>query len=576
MNTEEAATNEKILNGLIGSGGLATGKAHVIKKRRPEVLPKKINKDEINAHKEKFFEVREKTNSDFESLLQLDDSLADSKEVILAQQHIANDPEIEKKVLELIEQGPHACDYAIYESFTSFIERLKESGSQMFQNRIIDLEDVRDRLIENIRGKKTFGDLSPGSILVVNDLSPTDMLGYADQGIAGIILNKGGVTSHAVIIAHSLEIPALVGVKTATKHIETGDTLILDGEEGQIHINPDANRLNTYRQKIEDFYKQDGIADVVLAPPVTSCGNCSFNLMANVELPEEIDSTKKYGAQGIGLLRSEGLLFSDKNWRDEVIQESFYAKFLNEVSGTITIRLFDVGGDKIFSKAEQEVNPFLGWRGIRVLLDETEILKTQLRAIYKLAQRHEDERIGILVPMLATIEELMTLKQIIEATKSELKHEGFDLQKKVRLGVMIEVPSAALLADQFAKEADFLSIGTNDLTQYTLAVDRGNERICDMYKQYHPAVWKLISDIRQSAAKHEVPLTVCGELAGNPKAALVLVALGIHTLSMTSSSIPKVKQLLINHSEKELQEIKNRVYAARTAKEIENIFNTIN
>jgi phosphotransferase system enzyme I (PtsI) len=303
-------------------------------------------------------------------------------------------------------------------------------------------------------------------------------------------------------------------------------------------------------------------------PSITKSGT-EFFLSANLEFASEIAQLKKYNATDIGLLRTEGLLFRNKTSFDE--QLKFYESILSSTDGTVTFRLFDVGGDKLNSKIPAEANPFLGWRGIRMLLDEKDLLDTQLKSLLICAGKYKG-RVKILIPMISVEEEVLQIKQRIVDIHKELSNLGNKIDEQVSIGAMIEVPSAALNAENLAKHLDFMSIGTNDLTQYTLAVDRGNEKICSLYQQQHPSIWKLIKITAEAAEKTDTELAVCGELAGSVLGACGLIGSGIMNLSMISSAIPKVKEELISHEDSEFKELSESFLAASNTTKIKEIF----
>lgn len=564
--TERSIDQGNIISGISASTGVAIGDIYCINQKRRKILPKLISKDLVEQHIADFYNARNLLVAELGDMLSyLDGS---TSEIIETQKQIVLDVEIETRVLATIKEEFSSCDYAIYQTFSDFIERLKESGSELFRQRIVDLENLRDRLINLVCRDDNSVSIKKGTILVTKDLSPTELIAYHESGISGLVMEKGGVTSHAALIAQSLEIPCIVSAKNATSKARNVSG-ILDGREGKLIINPSDDECRNYKKVLK---KQKNarrrILKNITEPSVTKSGT-AFTLAANIEFESELKNLDKYNAKDIGLLRTEGLLFKGKTSFEA--QKAFYNSVLNAVSGTVTIRLFDVGGDKLSSKLPTEANPFLGWRGIRMLLDERNILDNQIKALLVCASEHPG-RIQMLVPMISVEEEILELNQIVEKIESELLAEGIQLDVKVPIGAMIEVPSAALNAENLANNLDFMSIGTNDLTQYTLAVDRGNERICSLYQQYHPAIWRLIEITSQAAKKKNIPVSVCGELAGTPLGASGLIGLGVTNLSMISVSIPKVKEELISHTDSQFEILAKRFVEASNTKEVQNIF----
>jgi len=562
---------EQIINGLTGGEGIAIGSVWVIDDSKQAVTPKKIRSFQVLTNIKRFAKAKELFLSELDELSKNLDSA--TREIFEAQKHIVSDVEIEGAVIQLIEKERFSVDYAIYNTFGRFIERLEESGSELFRQRIVDLENLRDRLIqlscENEKQRK----VPKGSILVVRDISPTDLVTFFDQGISALVMDKGGVTSHAAIIAQSLNIPCVVSTKTAVKASKSCEKIIVDGGEGTLVINPTPATQNFYKQKLKEYNRAQREILKVKEQSLTTDGFI-FHLRANVEFVQELELVKKSHAEGIGLLRTEALLYGgiEKRHLDEQIK--FYSTTLEQTSGPITIRLFDVGGDKLKMSFLDEDNPFLGWRGIRMLLDEREMLETQLQAILTVSGNHLG-RIQILVPMVTDLEEIREVKTVLELIKNRLEQDAVGFDHSIRIGIMVEVPSVALLASHFAKEIDFFSIGTNDLTQYALAVDRGNERICSLYQHNHPAVWQLIYQTIYAANKENIPVAVCGELAGDLIGAATLVGMGVTDLSMSPHNIPRVKHLLSTYSQHDFKDLAQKVLNGATVAEVNKTFKAL-
>lgn len=563
---------EVSIRGLSGSEGIAIGKVLVVDQRKKKIQPKKIKTEFILAHQKRYSKAKKILLDELETLaLNLDMEAAG---ILETQKHIVSDIEIEKRINEAIEIESYSVDFSIFKVFNEFIERLRESGSELFQQRIIDIENIRDRLIIlSCKDKKTI-EIEKGAILIVKEISPTDLVSFHEKGIAGLIMDKGGVTSHAAIISQSLNIPCIVSTKVAVQSAGFAKKAILDATNGKLILNPSKESLVEFRKKIKKIRNTDITLKVSKKISETKDG-FPFHLRANIEFSQELLLANKYGAEGIGLLRTEALLYGGIAKKSEAEQDKFYEEILSNSSGTVTIRLFDVGGDKLNTHTPDEANPFLGWRGIRMLLDQKEMLISQLRAIFKVAGKFP-ARVKILIPMISVYEEIIEVKKIIEQVKKELKKERIPIDESVQIGIMIEVPSAVLLAKHLAKEVNFFSIGTNDLTQYALAVDRGNEQICELYQQHNPAIWQLIKITKAAADHYNIKLAVCGELAGDVLGASCLVGMGIDDLSMSPSSIMRVKEALINRSHSELKEISERVLECKTISEVHKFYESQN
>lgn len=564
-------TNNIVLEGLIGSQGVAIGSALILDEKHHSVKPQKIGAFQTRAHLKRFKKAKEKLLAEIDQLsANLD---ATTAEIFEAQKHIISDVELEKRIKDLISEDRFTIDYAIHEAFNTFINQLRNTDSEFFKQRIVDLENLRDRLIDLANEDEKEIEVEKGAILVVRDISPTDLVAYYDHGIAGLVMEKGGVTSHAAIIAQSLNLPCLVSVKNCKLAADYPRQIILDANVGELIVNPDQQTLNTYKKKIKQLEK-DHEEQLSASDRSETTDGESFHLYANVEFVQELPILKQHNIKGIGLLRTEALLYSGIGHKQEADQISFYEEVLANVEGRVVIRLFDVGGDKLHFEEKDENNPFLGWRGIRMLLDERELLETQIKAILKVSGKYPD-RIYILVPMVTVIEEIQEVKRVLEDSKRELLSAGVEVDESIKIGIMVEVPSVAILADQFAKEVDFLSVGTNDLTQYSLAVDRGNERICSLYQHYHPAVLQLIRLTAEAATKNGIELSVCGELAGDIVGAAFLFGLGVTHLSISPSSIPKIRHLLSSYSNQEFSTYAQKVLQVTTAMEVKEHFEAL-
>lgn len=561
------AKQEKIVQGLPGSDGIAIGSVLVVDRKKKKIPPQKIKSDQILPHLKRFSKARKSFLSELEELsVNLDN---ETLNIIDTQKQIISDVEIERRINECIEVELLAVDFAVFRTFNEFIERLRESGSELFRQRIVDLENIRDRLIALACEDDKLPEVEKGSILILRDISPTDLVAYHEKGVSGLVMDKGGITSHAAIIAQSLDIPCIVSAKSAVKEASLSKKAIIDGANGELILDPSKEKLKEFKKKIRDLNRSRKAFLASKNKSETKDGTL-FHLHANIEFESELELARNYGAEGVGLLRTEALLYGGLTKKSEEEQDKFYNAIMEGINGEVTIRLFDVGGDKLNVHTPEEDNPFLGWRGIRMLLDEKEMFRAQLRSILKLSGNYKS-RINILVPMVSVIEEIYEVKKFIDQVKQELEEQDIPFDDDIRLGMMIEIPSVALLADHFAAEVDFFSVGTNDLTQYTLAVDRGNERICSLYQHHDPAVWKLIQLSVEAAHRNEIPISVCGELAGDVLGAAALVGMGVKDLSMSPGSIPKVKEVLISNSDKELRALAETVLACKSANEVREL-----
>lgn len=567
----EIDRSEIALNGSPGAPGIVIGKASLYKRRRPVISNTNIQDDHVEHQIEEFHEARSLAEQELERLLEKQDN-GSATELIHTQIEMLKDPDLCNRVEREIEEKNQPADMAIHKVFEEYLALFKKNQEEAFRERSVDIADIRDRLIQILNNHHT-DDIEEGTILVARELSPREVIEFSQRDIKGIVTDRGGTTSHAAIIARSMNIPTVVGVKSATDTINSDITLVLDGEHGEVIVNPDPKTQEKYRDLLSRYVQTQSDMKKICAKPDKTADQKPFVLRANIEFTEEIESIKKFHAKGIGLLRTESIYMRRKHFENQEKQEEFYSAVLNGCDPhPVTIRLFDAGGDKFFNFSSKEQNPFLGWRGIRMLLDEEPLLRNQLKAILKTAAVHKG-RVRLLVPMISTLNEVRRVKEIVAEMQEELKSEGVSIDEELQFGIMVEVPSVAIQAEEFADHADFFSIGTNDLTQYVMAVDRGNELISGLYNQCHPAIWKLIRRVVKAAVNKNISISVCGELASDPIAACGLMGLGINELSMGPNILPAVKRELRAHTLTEMQQLADQLVTSTTIEDIDNIFN---
>ena len=408
-------------------------------------------------------------------------------------------------------------------------------------------------------------------ILIAQDLTPSETAQLDLTKVLGFATDQGGPTSHTAIIARTLDMPAVVGLEQATLHVKNGDTLVLDGGGGVLVVDPDKETLAHYRQKQKEFQvKEKELRAILRLPAVTKDGR-KLKLFGNIELPEEAKATAAKGAEGVGLFRTEFLFLNRHNLPTEEEQfEAYRLAMRLSLPHPVTIRTLDLGGDKFVAHLgmSTEMNPFLGLRAIRLCLAHPYVFKVQLRAILRASHFGT---VRIMYPLVSGLEELRQANQILEETKRDLARRNIPFDPKVEVGAMIEVPSAAITADLLAKEVSFFSIGTNDLIQYTMAVDRGNERIAYLYDPLHPAILRTIHGVVKAASRAKIRLSLCGEMGGDPLFSLMLVGLGLKELSMSASSIPVVKKVLRSISYREVRLVAEQALKLSTGAEIRSL-----
>jgi len=453
-----------------------------------------------------------------------------------------------------------------------YIEVFSKIEDEYLRERTSDLNDVGKRVLRHLLGKeqKSLKDLQERVIVIAHDLSPSDTAAMNKQVVCAFVTDIGGKTSHTAIMAKSLEIPAVVGAVDATTKIKTGDMLIVDGSMGIVIVDPDEDTLRVYEEEGE---KLKGVAErflVVKDLPAVTLDGKSVGITANIEFPDEVPSVKIHGSSGIGLYRTEFFYMNRKDNPTE--EEHFQAyKYVAEeiMPYSVVIRTLDLGGDKFLSQFEmpKEIAPFLGWRAIRFCLARPDIFKVQLRGILRASSFG---KLRLMYPMISGIEELQQANTILEVCKEELRREGKPFDENIEVGVMIEVPSAAMTADLLAKEADFFSIGTNDLIQYSLAVDRTNEKVAYLYEPAHPAVLRMIKNIIDAAHANNISVGMCGEMASDEIFALVLLGLGLDEFSMPSLAIPQIKYIIRSVTFEHAKNIAGEALTLSTTKAVES------
>ncbi|MCW9708528.1 phosphoenolpyruvate--protein phosphotransferase [Fodinibius salsisoli] len=562
---------EMILSGAPASPGITVGKARLYKRRRPMVSGRHIPDMDVEQHINRFNRALSVAEQELQDLIAGQDD-EEAVELLQAQVAMLNDPDLKKRVELEIKQANRPADAAIDQVFGVYIDLMEEHQEGALKRRSLDLADARDRLIQLVNDNDDTREIPDDAILVAHELSPREVIEFSEHDIRGIVMDRGGITSHAAILARSMQIPTVVGVEEASKSIAANELIILDGNQGKVIVKPSTDTQKKYDDIITEAARKQAKIQQVCDKPNETVDGAGFTLRANIEFENELPSIERFCAQGVGLLRTESIYLHCDHFDDEQKQYTFYGSVLEHTAPhPVIIRLFDAGGDKLFNVAEQEQNPFLGWRGIRMLLDKKTVLKQQLRAILKAAGRYPG-RLRILVPMISSLDEVAAVRKAVAIVQGELQKEGEEIDPNVPIGIMVEVPNVAIQARAFAKQVDFLSIGTNDLTQYLLAVDRGNERISGLYSQRHPALWQLIKQVADAGKEHSIPVSVCGELASDPAAACCLLGMGITELSMTPSALPAVKQALCTRGISDMQALASKVLESTTVAESEEIF----
>lgn len=565
--------SELILKGIPASPGIVIGKAYIYGKEDLGVEKLDITEEQVPLEISRFEDALIQTRQEIIALQRkiAQEMGVEHGEVFDAHLLVLEDRMLIEEVICRVKKEKFCVEYIFWEVLKRYASVFSRIEDEYLKERISDINDVGRRILRNLLGKKRKGlaDLEEEVIVVAHDLSPSDTATMHKQKVIGFVTDIGGKTSHTAIMAKSLEIPAVVGLEEGTQKIKNGDKVIIVGAAGLVIVSPSQETLEKYEvqgAKIRDL--TETLIFIKDLPAQTIDGK-NVTLEANIEFPEEIPSVLQHGADGIGLYRTE---YFYMNRKDLPIEEEQYEAYKNLAisfdKNPIIVRTLDLGGDKFISQFNlpKEMSPFMGWRAIRFCLARPDVFKTQLRAILRAAVHGN---LKVMFPMVSGIEELKQAKVLLEEAKKELKERGVEYRHDLPVGVMIEVPSAALTSDVLAKEVSFFSIGTNDLIQYALAVDRTNEKIAYLYDPAHPAVLRLIKSIIEEGHKANIPVGMCGEMSGEPIFAILLLGLGLDEFSMPSASILEIKNIIRNISFKQAKEIAQEALKLITGAEVE-------
>lgn len=563
-----------MLKGIPVSAGVAIAQAMHIQPADTKITKKHIEQTQISPEQEKLEICIHKTEEQLTSMHQqlLNDVGDEQAAIISAHLAMLQDPSFVGEMKQKISNELVDASTAINVVVDQFVQIFQSMEDEYMRERATDISDVGKRLLQNLLGQSTtnFQEMNHAFILVADDLTPSETVSLPRKLVQGIIVAKGGKTSHAAILARSLGIPAIMGVgDSLLTKVKPKDQLVIDGSTGEIFVNPEQSLITTYEAKREtEQTEKEQLAKLKDIKTVTTDGK-PIELVANIKGPQDAEDVLNHGAEGIGLFRSEFLFMDRKSLPSEEEQYQAYAEVVRKMGDKpVIIRTLDIGGDKHLPYLDlpQEMNPFLGWRAVRISLSRPELFKTQLRALLR-ASNHGN--VKIMFPMISHLEQIQQVKQILEETKKQLTKDNITFDPNIEIGIMIEIPSACLIADALAKEVQFFSIGTNDLVQYTLAVDRMNERISDLYNHFHPAIIRLIKLVIDASHRQEIWTGMCGEMAGDPLATELLLGLGLDEFSVTHTLIPRIKQKLLQSSTEKAEQVANHVLALDTPQEVE-------
>ena len=564
MDTVKAPAQETILKGVAAAPGISIGPAYLYSKLIPHVVEKSITPDEVEGEITRLRNANARSEKELQKIHAFAEQKLGSQNarIFEAQIMMLADTILMGAIEKRIGKELKNAEFIVADEISKYKQVMLAAHDEYMRERARDVDDVMNRIIRNIQDQKLFSRLEGASIIVSESLAPSDTVIFSRNQVLGYATDLGGVTSHAAILARSLKIPAVVGLRSATKGIQTGDPIAIDGYAGLIIIHPSEETLQTLERKKERYREFEGRLVNIAGLSAETVDHKQIELSANIEFAAEIEFARTQGSAGIGLFRTESQLIGRASYPTEEEQYTAYREVADGVyPNSVIFRTFDVGGDKISPDTEHEANPFLGWRGIRVLLDRPALFLDQLRGILRASTR---KNVRIMFPMVSTVQEIRRARELVATAKKELDARGLPYDPDIKVGIMIEVPSAAVLAEEMAAEADFLSIGTNDLIQYLLAVDRDNAAVAPLYQQFNPAVLRTIRHIIDAGHKKGVWVGMCGEMAGNPLATVLLVGLGIDELSVLPSVLPEIKKIILSIRYKEAKRVADKVLGMST------------
>ncbi len=558
-----------MIRGIPSSPGIYMGKAIVEFSQDMIDYENIISDDEIQPNIEKFRNAIKVLSTDYNAIINDVDKYQPNIAAILESNlMLINDEILNNNIIEYIKKG-FSSESAItfhYDQQKNFLLNTQDS---ILRERAFEIENIKERLLDIIWNRNEFTKVNSGDILIAKNITPSELIHYFKIGISGIITEAGGITSHCSILARSFMIPAVISVKDACTNIKTGDNVILNGFSGVIIVNPDNQEISDYQLKTIIEEEHHSRLGELRNLPTESKDGRKIKLMSNVDTSHDIENAAKIKSEGVGLVRTESLIIGLNYFPNEEDQYTWYMHFANRAyPDSITFRAFDIGGDKYFKDTEIfEENPALGHRGIRFLLEKKDVFKIQIRAILRASV---NKNIKFMLPMVINTNEVKETISLIEQCKKELKQEGYLFDNRIPVGIMIETPAAALISDKLAKYCDFFSIGTNDLTQYTLAADRNNQKVNSIYDSFHPAVLNLIKLTVDNSEKAGIELSICGEIAGHTSATKLLVGLGINQFSVSPSIQLDLKKRIRNIKYNSAKVFANKILKFESPEQVRN------
>ncbi|EGQ3832799.1 phosphoenolpyruvate--protein phosphotransferase [Staphylococcus pseudintermedius] len=559
-----------IIKGIAASDGVAIAKAYLLVE--PDLSFSNEKTDQPEAEVQKFNEALNNSKIELTKIRNhAEEQLgADKAAIFDAHLLVLDDPELIQPIEEKIKNESASAPQALTEVTQNFITIFESMDNEYMKERAADIRDVAKRVLAHILGVELPNPsiIDESVIIVAHDLTPSDTAQLNKQYVQGFVTNIGGRTSHSAIMSRSLEIPAVVGTKSISESVQQGDMVIVDGLTGDVIVNPSDDEIKAYQHKRESFFADREALKQLRDEPSKTLDGHEVELAANIGTPNDLEGVHNNGAEGIGLYRTEFLYMGRDNMPTEGEQFEAYKKVLESMEGKrVVVRTLDIGGDKElpYLNLPEEMNPFLGYRAIRLCLDQPEIFRPQLRALLRASAYG---KLNIMFPMVATIQEFRDAKALLLEEKENLKQEGVEVSDDIELGIMVEIPATAALADVFAKEVDFFSIGTNDLIQYTMAADRMSERVSYLYQPYNPSILRLIKQVIDASHQEGKWTGMCGEMAGDETAIPLLIGLGLDEFSMSATSILKARRQIKDLSRTEMVQLADRALNCATVDEV--------
>ena len=559
------------IKGIPVSPGISIADAALLRSDNLRIHRRFVGKDDIESEVRRFERAARKAGRDLDAQIEtLGEDLMIAAQVLQTHRDMLNDPGLHSDVLTRIRENNFTAAYAVSIVMGEYYDRFEKMESEYLSERSHDIKDIERQLLTRILGKRRERRVFRENVTVVaHNLTPSQTASMAKEMVVGFAVDVGGRTSHTAILARAIQVPAVVGLKDISRKVVNGDTLVIDGYTGEVIVNPVKKTLAIYRRKArysEKFFSQ---LQEEIGWPAETIDGYEISLSANIELPEEISTALEWGAKGIGLYRTEFLY--DQGFPDEELHFKTYRKAVKTLRGReLVIRTLDAGADKFHEEfvGFEEANPFLGCRSIRLCLQKPDLFESQVRAALRVSVFGP---IKIMLPMISTIEELRTAKEMIAKVREELASEGVEMAPRVPVGIMVEVPSIALIIDRVADEVDFFSIGTNDLVQYSLAVDRVNEHVAHLYQPSHPGILRLIREVIITSNRADIPVSICGEMCSEPAYILLLMGLGLRHFSLSPIAIPTVKRVIRQVTMKEAVKVADECLNSEQASESEEL-----